>query len=305
VRTLVPSLICSALLAATPAARSRAASGDPLEQFGPTTSLLVVSPHPDDESLCCAGVIQRVRHAGGQVSIVWITSGDGSELDSLVIEKSLFVQPQKMRDLAQLRMREARNAAAILGVPPERQFFLGYPDRGVLAIITDNFVTPYFSRFSGTASVPYPAALAPGHAYTGQNLEHDFEIVLERTRPTILLAPSPRDAHSDHRAAGILTIRAMSRRNELQSVRYWIVHGGGLWPTPRGFEPDRTLLPPPRGRGLPLLPFKLDAAEEEQKFRAVRGYETQMATMSSFLLTFVRTNELYSALPMPDAVAGE
>ena len=34
------------------------------------TSLLVVSPHPDDETLCCSGVMQRVLKAGGRVSIV-------------------------------------------------------------------------------------------------------------------------------------------------------------------------------------------------------------------------------------------
>ena len=54
-------------------------------------------------------------------------------------------------------MAEARQAAMILGVPPERQFFLGYPDRGVFALLTDNFVTPAHSPFTDAASVPYPA----------------------------------------------------------------------------------------------------------------------------------------------------
>src|SRR5215469_2582370 len=90
------------------------------------TSLLVVSPHPDDETLCCAGVIRRVVAAGGHVSIVWLTSGDGSELDLLFVERTLRIDPRKMRDLAQKRMREARAAAAILGVPAADQFFLGY-----------------------------------------------------------------------------------------------------------------------------------------------------------------------------------
>src|SRR5262249_17844276 len=81
------------------------------------TSLLVVSPHPDDESLCCSGVIQRVLKAGGRASIVWITSGDGSELDLLVVEKSLFIRPNKLRDLAERRMQESREVARILGVP--------------------------------------------------------------------------------------------------------------------------------------------------------------------------------------------
>src|SRR6267142_130195 len=138
------------------------------------TSLLVVSPHPDDESLCCSGVIQRVLEAGGHVSIVWLTSGDGSELDLLVVEKSLFIKPGKLRDLALRRMQESREAATILGVPGERLYFLGYPDRGILSIITDNYITPYRSKFTDATAVPYANALSPGHAYTGQNLEHDF-----------------------------------------------------------------------------------------------------------------------------------
>ena len=36
---------------------------------------------------------------GGRASIVWITSGDGSELDLLVIEKSLRIDPTKLRAL--------------------------------------------------------------------------------------------------------------------------------------------------------------------------------------------------------------
>src|SRR5690348_14196459 len=83
------------------------------------TSLLIVSPHPDDETLCCAGLIRRVVAAGGHVGIVWLTSGDGSELDMILIERALRVQPAKMRDLAGRRMREARAAAGILGVRSE------------------------------------------------------------------------------------------------------------------------------------------------------------------------------------------
>ncbi|MFL6605332.1 MAG: PIG-L deacetylase family protein [Steroidobacteraceae bacterium] len=263
------------------------------------TSLLVVSPHPDDESLCCSGVIQRVVKAGGRVSIVWLTSGDGSELDLLVVEKSLFIRPGKLRDLAMRRMQESREAATILGVPPERLYFLGYPDRGILPIITDNYITPYRSRFTDATVVPYASALFPGHPYTGQNLEHDFESVLDRVRPTLVLAPSPRDSHPDHRATGVVAIRAMARRNELSKMRYWIVHGGEFWPIPRGYEPDLEMNPPPLGHGLSETPFKLEPAEEQRKRLAISAYRTQMEVMSSFLLSFVRTNELYSLNPMP------
>jgi LmbE family N-acetylglucosaminyl deacetylase len=263
------------------------------------TTLLVVSPHPDDEVLCCSGVIQRVLHAGGRVSIVWITSGDGSELDLLVVEKSLFLRPSKLRELAVRRMQESRDAAAILGVPSDRLYFLGYPDRGVLPLFTDYYITTYRSRFTTATSVPYPGTVSPGRPYTGQNLDRDFEYVLDRVHPTMVLAPSPRDAHPDHRATGLVTIRAMARRNELSRVRYWIVHGGEFWPVPRGYEPDLEMTPPPLGHGLSQTPFKLETNEEQRKRQAISAYHTQMEVMSSFLLSFVRTTELYSTTPMP------
>jgi LmbE family N-acetylglucosaminyl deacetylase len=241
--------------------------------------------------------------AGGHASIVWLTSGDASELDLLVIERSLRIRPDRMRDLAARRMREARAAAAILGVPPGRQFFLGYPDEGLLTLITDHFTTPYYSRFNGALSVPYADTFAAGHPYTGESLERDFGRVLDRVRPTLVLAPSPRDAHPDHRAAGILTLRVLSRRHELGAARFWIVHGGTGWPSPRGLGMKLPLPNPPRGRGLELTAFDLEPREEADKLQAIRQYHTQMSVMSSFLLSFVRTNELYSSLPMPLTVA--
>jgi LmbE family N-acetylglucosaminyl deacetylase len=309
-RLLREFALCAALSAAVlpPVAATQAqppGAGSSVETQGipridARTSLLVVSPHPDDETLCCAGVIRRVTEVGGRASILWLTSGDGSELDLLFVEKTLRLAPQRMRDLARRRMAEARAAAAVLGVPPARQFFLGYPDGGLLTLMTDHFVTPYASKFTGALSVPYSTALFPGHPYTGQSLERDFDYVFDRVRPTLVLAPSPLDAHPDHRAAGILTMRVISRHHELSRVRYWIVHGGLDWPRPRALRTQLPLSPPPRGRGLDLLPFRLDAAEEADKLAAVREYRTQMTVMAGFLLSFVRTTELYSSLPVPE-----
>src|SRR2546429_4301566 len=245
------TLFAAAALAVRAAgcAAEPAAAAPSLPHLDAKTSLLVVAPHPDDEPLCCAGVIQRVVRAGGRASVVWITSGDASELDLLLIERSLFVKPEKARALAATRMREAREASARLGVPEAGQLFLGYPDRGVLRLLTDHRATPYTSGATGAAAVPYRAALFPGHPYTGESLERDFAAVLERVQPTLILAPSPRDSHPDHRAAGLLTI-AVSTRRGLPDVRYWIVHGGGGWPPPRGLLPGVPLPAAPRRPGL-------------------------------------------------------
>jgi LmbE family N-acetylglucosaminyl deacetylase len=298
---LLPAVLAAALpSSAAPYPKPQAAvSPAGIPPIDSRTSLLVVAPHPDDETLCCAGVIRRVLAAGGRASIVWLTSGDGSELDLLIIEKTLRMHPEKMRDLAARRMREARAAAAVLGVPPARRFFLGYPDGGLLSLMTDHFTVPYYSKFTGAASVPYDRTVGRGHLYTGESLERDFARVLDRIGPNLVLAPSPEDAHPDHRAAGILVLRVLSRRHALAGARFWIVHGGGIWPTPRGLRMKLPLGIPPRGRDLGLVPFDLEPGEEADKLEAVREYHTQLRVMSSFLLSFVRTDELYTSLPVP------
>ena len=230
-----------------------------------STSLLVVAPHPDDETLCCAGMIRRVVAAGGRVSVVWITSGDGSALSMLFTEKTLFRPAGKVRDLARKRMAEARTALGILGVSPDQLYFLGYPDGGV-----------------------------DSH---GSSLEKDFETVIERTQPNLVLVPSPLDTHADHSATGTLATRVFSRRGELGRLRYWIVHGGEGWPSPRGYMPGIPLNIPPRGATLDEQAFTLTDAEEDLKHQAIEAYQTQMRIMAPFLLAFVRTSELYSKAP--------
>jgi LmbE family N-acetylglucosaminyl deacetylase len=238
-----------------------------------TTSLLVVSPHPDDETLCCAGVIRRVVTAGGHVSVVWITSGEGSKLSMLLVEKSLFNPRDKVSDLAAKRMAEARAASALLGVDSTRQYFLGYPDGGIRKLLTDN----------------------------RSRLERDFTAVLDLVEPTLILAPSPVDTHQDHEATGRLAIRALSRRGELTKAHFWIVHGGEGWPGPRGYMPGIPLNMPPRGGGMAIVPFVLTDDEQTTKLQAVNAYHTQMRVMAPFLLAFVRTSEIFSATPMRPA----
>src|SRR5256885_2051511 len=297
-RPAAPLLAAAALaVRAAGCAAEPAAAAPSLPHLDAQTSLLVVAPHPDDETLCCAGVIQRVVRAGGRASVVWITSGDASELDLLLIGKSLFVKPDKARELAATRMREAREASARLGVPEAGQLFLGYPDRGVLTLLTDHRAMPYTSSSTGAAAVPYPAALFPGHPYTGESLERDFEAVLERIQPTLILTPSPRDSHPDHRAAGLLTIAVSTRRGVLPGVRYWIVHGGEGWPSPRGLLPGVPLTAAPRSRGLAMAVFALEPAEEDRMLEALRAYDTQMRTLAPVLLAFVRSTELFASLP--------
>jgi LmbE family N-acetylglucosaminyl deacetylase len=290
------SNIAVALLASSTLAPSGGPAGA-LPPIDANTTLLVVSPHPDDETLCCAGAIERVANAGGHVSVVWVTSGDGSMLSMLMVEKSLFASREKVRDLASRRMHEAREATALLGVPSNQQLFMGYPDGGILQLLTDNRTIPYHAKFTGDARVPYPNALFPGHPYTGESLEHDFEAILNRVRPTLVLAPSLDDTHPDHSATGKFVTRTLLRRGEASKLHYWIVHGGEGWPSPRGYMPGIPLDMPATGAGLHLQAFALTDGEEVRELQAINAYHTQMEVMAPFLLAFVRTSELFSTPP--------
>jgi N-acetylglucosamine malate deacetylase 1 len=74
------------------------------EQERPVRRVLVVSPHPDDESIGCGGTMHRHTSEGASVRAVFLTSG----------ERGGHGRPAA--ETARLREREAETAAAILGL---------------------------------------------------------------------------------------------------------------------------------------------------------------------------------------------
>ncbi|NEU12916.1 PIG-L family deacetylase [Methylobacterium sp. BTF04] len=84
--------------------------------------LVVVAPHPDDESLGCGGLIAAARARGRDVRVVIVSDGCGSHTHSALYP------PLKLRAL---REAETLEAVGALGVPPESVTFLRLPDAGV------------------------------------------------------------------------------------------------------------------------------------------------------------------------------
>ncbi len=262
--------------------------------------VLLLSPHPDDESACCGGLVRRALSRGAEVYVVWLTSGDGFEWDTALLDRTLRPSPKDHRDLGLRRMGEARAAAERLGLPGTHLFFLGYPDRGLLHLFLEHYTQPYRSPYTGLEAVSYPGSFHPGAPYTGQALEADLGRVVENVRPTLLLAPSPLDAHVDHRATGYLALRLLGTHSGLKGA-FYIVHGGLEWPLPKGYHPALALEPPPRGRELPWLRLDLTPKEEEAKRQALLAHRSQMQILGRFLLAFVRKNELFSPEALPKA----
>jgi LmbE family N-acetylglucosaminyl deacetylase len=82
--------------------------------------VLVLAPHPDDESLGCGGLLAALTATRPLVVIV--SDGSGSHPGS-----QKFPPPR----LAELRAAEARRALACLGLPEGALTLLGLPDRSL------------------------------------------------------------------------------------------------------------------------------------------------------------------------------
>jgi len=83
----------------------------------PGRKSIVFAPHPDDETLGCAGLIARKIRAGEEVYIVVMT--DGSHSHSHLIDRDSLIA---------MRESEFRNASEILGVKNDNIVFLRYED---------------------------------------------------------------------------------------------------------------------------------------------------------------------------------
>lgn len=84
--------------------------------------IVVVAPHPDDESLGCGGLIAEARRLGRPVRLVVVSDGCGSHTHSKLYP------PERLRSL---REDETRRAVAELGMAPEDVAFLRLPDAHV------------------------------------------------------------------------------------------------------------------------------------------------------------------------------
>lgn len=284
-------------------ATGRSASGYPvsdLARVGATDRVLILAPHPDDETLCCGGLIEQALSKGARVGIVWMTSGDGFTLAAALLEHSLWPGSSGMRELGVRRMQEARAAARALHVPTMDEFFLGYPDGGLQSMAGANFEVAYTSPHTALQAVSYEGTVAPGSSFKGRSLELQLGHIVDAWKPTFILAPSVLDQHPDHRATGQFAVRVLQERHELGRLRVWIVHGGAFWPWPRGWHPSAPLQPPGLATALAWTRLPLDVAEVNDKRAALEAHRTQMFGLEQrFLLAFVRCNELFASPPAP------
>jgi LmbE family N-acetylglucosaminyl deacetylase len=92
-----------------------------------SNSILIIAPHPDDETFGCGGLITQKIQSNANISILFLTNG----------EKSLHSVPKA--ELKQMRRACAINAAKLLGVNSNNLHWMDLPDGSVPRLGTQEF----------------------------------------------------------------------------------------------------------------------------------------------------------------------
>ncbi len=239
--------------------------------------VVVIAPHPDDETLQAGGLIAWLIQHGVAPHLFIVTDGDGYDAAIKLLYHDLHITDAHRHAFALRRRKETLEAMALLGVPPDHVHFLGFSERTLPA------------RW-----------LLHGDERPLRTLT-DWLTTLQ---PTAVILPSRYDDHPVHAAvcsltwAALLQAVASGSLPKVPFVLEALVHYGEF-PRPQGWHPDWELLPP-----TDLLSvarwwrFPLPKEIRDRKGQAIAAYRTQLPLSGRFLKSFVRANELF-AEPLP------
>lgn len=268
--------------------------------------ILIISPHPDDETLAAGGVMQEALAEGSQVKVVVVTNGDAQKFAPMVIGDKLDPQPADYVAMGKRRQAEVKAALHKLGLRSEDITFLGYPDRGTSPMWMADWRTqcPYTAFYTRVEENPYPDTYHPGDVYCGNHLLNDLQSIIDGYRPDLIVLPHPADQHPDHGAVSNFARLAIAVTN-VQDKKYmpqvwgYIVHYG-MFPEPRGKYLNHVLMPPRRlsESNNHWGSFNLSSSQVAVKYAAIEEYPSQNLLLGKFLPSFARRNELFEALPM-------
>ena len=143
--------------------------------------LVVLAPHPDDETFGASALLLEAARSGRAVGIVALTDGDASHPNSRAVSRG---------ELAAIRRVEQEEAVAALGVADVRWLRLGLPDTA--------------------------AGQSAGFAVAAETVA----AFCDELGASALSAPHPGDPHIDHHAAAELAETVMRLRPALRLLFY-------------------------------------------------------------------------------------
>jgi len=304
-KLLIPILVlfsCGCLSSPKPVSAPPVSKTE-LEPFKKNDRILILAPHPDDESIACAGIIQKALKAGSSVKIVYLTNGDHNELAFIVYEKRITIRRGEFIHLGQLRQKESVKAMKFLGLSEKDLVFLGYPDYGTFEILCKYWRKgmPFRDRLTRISSVPYKDNPSYGAEYIGENILADLTKQILDYRPNKIFVSHPADVNVDHKSLYLflqVVLSDLEGRMAKPVVYPYLVHCLG-WPKPRHYHPELELRPPDKFAvcGLNWFHCNLSPEEIDKKYRSILYYKTQTQSSAFYLLAFARKNELFSDFP--------
>ena len=282
---------------------ARVGSFAELGAFKKNERILILAPHPDDEAIACAGIIQKALKAGAQVRIVYLTNGDHNELAFIVYEKRIVMRQGAFVYMGQMRQKESIKAMKFLGLAEKDLVFLGYPDYGTFEIFCKYWQTekPFRDRLTRISSVPYKGNPSYGARYVGENILVDLTKQILDYQPDKIFVSHPADVNVDHKTLYLFLQVALSdleARMVKPEIYPYLVHYVG-WPKPRHYHPELALSPPDNfiSSKLNWLKSGLSPEELDKKYRSILFYRSQTQSSAFYLFSFARKNELFSDYP--------
>lgn len=293
-----------------------------IEPFERDDRVLVVAPHPDDDIIGCAGVIQRAISSGAKVKVVYTTCGDNNifsiffytDRNSILFRNKLsylidliLSWKKHFINLGLIRMKEAIRAEKILGLEEKDLIFLGYPDHGTdqMFIYSWDHAKPFKESLGHYSAVPYEISESYKKIFTADNVVDDIKKIINDFKPTRIFVAHPSDVNGDHWASYLYTVTALDDLGDAitrPKIYPYLVHVPG-WPLPRNYHKDLEITPPEKFFGesssaIKWEQFRLTDEEIDKKYRAMLEHRSQMSVSAFYLLSFVRKNELFGDFPI-------
>lgn len=293
---------CAVALLCLAGSRTPAAAETEPLLLGDDERILVLAPHPDDETLAAGGLIQEALGLDLPVRVCFFTMGDNNEISFLFTRKHPVLMPGAVRSMGALRQNEAVAAATQLGLSTNDLVFLGYPDYGTLDVWNHHWrdAPPFRSMLTRVSAVPYDRALTPGAAYAGEDILDDLVEVLRDFRPTHVVLSHPADHNVDHRALYLfarVALWSLEAEGVSPDLLAYPVHFT-QWPEPRRYHPLRPAAPPHfLDDAIPWQEFVLAPFQVTNKLAALRRHHSQFLYASAYLQSFVRRSEVFGDFP--------
>lgn len=278
-------------------------NGDDKSEITKADSVLIFAPHNDDEILGTGGVLQRYVKSDTRVKVIIMTNGDGQIRRPPFIP---FARPDFVK-LGYRRQNESLDALDYLGVDDSEVEFLGYPDRGLSKMWTQNWKPgeSYYSKYTKSDRSPYDNSYTENAPYSGAAVARDVRELVMDEKPDVIYLPHPNDTHPDHWATNGLVLYGLEaakaeekeKLNDVILLSY-LVHNV-KFPHPRGKYLEASLSKPANLKDLDTewYDIPLEFGERLRKFRAIGKYRTQNQLMRKYLISFARANELFGVVP--------